>query len=424
MNIFRIKPTASLQGQLKIPPSKSHTLRALIFALLAEGTSVIFDPLDSPDVQAMLRAIRMLGAQVEVWPDRIEVLGTSGQLKQPSDIIDAGNSGIVLRFIGALGALIPHYMIITGDHSIRYSRLLQPLIDGLNQWGAWGASMKGDGFAPLLVKGPAHKNFAKISGTDSQPVSALLIAAAFLPYDSVLEVVNPGEKPWIDLTLAYLASFGIYVRCDNYLRYEIPGCSKIQGFTRKIPADFSSAAYPIAAAVITGSELVIDNLDMQDLQGDKKFIEILQRMGACIAVDSTRLIVKKSKALQGIHIDMNDCVDMVTIAAVVATFADSTTIIEGVKVARSKESDRIAAITTELQKMGAAIEETADGLIVHPSQLRGSRLQGHHDHRIALALSVAALGASSESVIEGVDVINKTYKDFQKDMQQWGALIE
>lgn len=425
MRTFHIKPS-TLSGSLSVPPSKSHTLRAILFGLMGKGKTTIHHYLHSPDTEAMLHAIKQLGAKVSVTEDKIEIQGVAGKLLPSDDVIQCGNSGQVLRFIGALAALLPTYTVLTGDHSIRHNRPVKPLLSALEQLGAFSASMRQDGYAPIIVRGPMTKRDATLSGEDSQPVSALLIAASFLPYSTTLTVTNPGEKPWIDLTLEWLKKLGMQVVNHNYERYEIAGHGAYDGFEITIPGDFSSASYPIAAALVTQTEITLNNVDMNDVQGDKKLIEILIRMGAQIETDPVRktLTVKRGKRLQGMQIDLNDCIDMITIVPVIACFAEGETVIVNAAIARKKESDRIHAIAVELKKMGAQVEEREDGLRIIPSKLKGATVSCYSDHRMALALSVAALAAEGESVIEGVECISKTYPTFQRDFQALGGSIQ
>jgi 3-phosphoshikimate 1-carboxyvinyltransferase len=425
MKSFRITPSA-LKGALTPPPSKSHTLRAILFGLMGKGKTVVRNFLASPDTEAMIAAVRALGAQVNVFPDYLEITGVAGQLHPAENVIDSGNSGQVLRFVGALAALSPTYTVITGDHSIRHNRPVQPLLDALHELGAFAISSRLDGYAPILIKGPLKPGKTTLSGADSQPVSGILIAASFLPGPSEITVTNPGEKPWIDLTLSWMDRLNLSVKNDNYERYTVAGHGAYKGFEVDIPSDFSSAAYPIAAALVTDSELTLHHIDMQDVQGDKKLIDVLIEMGAKIEIDAAKktLTVKKGSRLRGMKVDINDFIDAITILAVIACFAEGTTEIVNAAIARKKESDRIHAIATELQKMGAHLKETPDGLIVHASPLKGAHLKSYHDHRLVLSLSVAALGAKGESHIEGIECIAKTYPTFAKDFQSIGANIQ
>lgn len=407
---------SKIAKEISVPSSKSHTIRAILFASFANGTSSIESPLDSPDTIAMIDAMRQFGAIIEKKEKVLKIQGFNGKPKVASDIIQCGNSGQVLRFVGALSGLLSQYTVLTGDHSIRHNRPIRPLLDGLTQLGASAFSTKGDDFAPIVVKGPLTRNFAKIDGIDSQPISGLLIASAFAPHAITLEVTNPGEKPWVALTLDWFKRLGISYTAYEFSKFEIKGLTKLDPFSYSVPGDFSSAAFPIAAAIITNSELIVNNVDMNDIQGDKAVISLLEKMGAKISHAEKKIIVHQGAKLSGLKIDINDFIDALPILAVIACFANSVTEITNAKIARNKESDRISSITKELRKMGAQIEEKSDGLVISPSVLKGATLQTYHDHRMALALTVAALGAKGESTILGMDCITKTYPTFLQDL--------
>lgn len=425
MTKFHIRPS-KVQGTVAVPPSKSHTLRAILFAAMAKGESEIRHFLHSPDSTAMIEAMRAFGSKIDIAPDHLRVQGVAGRLKAADNVIDSGNSGLVLRFAGALAALCPSYTVITGDHSIRYSRPVKPLLDALSQLGAFAVSSRLNGYAPIIVKGAMQCGKAHLPGEDSQPISGLLIACSLLQGQTILEVSNPGEKPWIDLTLFWLKKFGISIEHQGYARYVIPGGAQIHGFKMEIPGDFSSAAFPIAAALVTDSELTLTNIDRNDPQGDKKLIEILQKMGAKITSDdkAKTLHIEKGSRLQGIRLDANDFIDAVPILSAIACYAEGTTEIFNAGIARKKESDRLHAMATELKKMGAKIEEKPDGLIISHSPLSGAHLESWRDHRIAMSLSIAALGAKNETVIEGAEAVSKTYPTFAHDFRAIGAAIE
>lgn len=425
MTQFKISPS-SLKGTIAIPPSKSHTLRAILFGLMGKGKTRVRNYLNSPDTFAMVDAIRMLGASVDMNDEEILIKGTSGNLQSAKNVIDSGNSGQVLRFIGALAGLSPTYTVITGDHSIRHNRPVKPLLSALSQLGAMADSMRQDGYAPIIIKGPMKPGRATLPGEDSQPVSGILIATSFLNGKSEVFVDNPGEKPWIDLTLSWMKRLGLRVDNDNYTHYTVHGNGSYDGFDISVPGDFSSSAFPIAAAIVTDSELTLSNIDMDDCQGDKKLIEALIAMGANIEItaEKKQLKIKKGSKLKGMELDINDYIDAITILAVIGCYTEGTTRIVNAAVARKKESDRIHSICTELKKMGASIEETPDGLIVSRSSLHGAQLKSYADHRIAMSLSIAALGAKGESVIDGVECVAKTFPTFARDLSNLGASIE
>lgn len=408
---------AKLQGSLTIPSSKSHTLRAILFGAMAHGRSHIKRYLPSPDTIAMVSAVRQLGAEVQITDDELVIHG--GNLHASSDVIQCGNSGQVFRFLGALSGLFHSNTILTGDHSIQKIRPVQPLLDGLNQLGAIATSTG----EAIMIKGPFKNHTATIDGEDSQPVSGLLIASAFAPHPIEIHVTSPGEKPWIDLTLDWLKRLGIAYERKDYSYYRLQGNARIAPFSYTVPGDFSTAAFPIAAALLTDSELTLHNLDMEDCQGDKRLIPLLEQMGARFSVEQTKIIVHRGITLKGMKIDINDCIDALPILAVIGCFAEGTTEIVGGAIARKKESDRISAIATELKKMGADIEEKPDGLVIRRSPLHGATLHTYNDHRIALALSIATLAASSPSTILNRECIQKTYPTFFEDFRKIGAQI-
>lgn len=421
---YRVKPSR-LQGSITVPPSKSHTLRAILFASMAHGQSVIRNYLPSPDTQAMIQACEGLGAHIAVTPNEITIQGVNGKPRTPANVIDAGNSGQVLRFVAAVAALTPEYTVITGDASIRTLRPVQPLLDGLTHLDVLAVSTQNNGSAPIIVKGPLQGGKTQLDGADSQPVSALLIAAAFAPFPTEITVTNPGEKPWVDLTLDWLKRLSIAYEREEYTHYKLYGNAAYAGFDYTVPGDFSSCAFPLAAAIITHSALKLHNLDMQDAQGDKAIISVLQKMGAHIEIfpEQKMLQVLPGAALQGQTIDVNQYIDALPILAVLACFAEGSTTLTGAAIARKKESDRISAMAQALTAMGAKIEEFEEGMRIDPVPLIGTVVPSFSDHRIAMALAVAGLGASGETVIDNVACVSKSYPEFLVAMQQLQADI-
>lgn len=425
MHQYIVFPSA-LKGATAVPPSKSHTMRALLFGALAQGTSIIHHYLSAPDTNHMIEACGLLGAKIVVNGDRLEIKGVDGVIPSVENVLYAGNSGLILRFAAAVASLCPTYTIITGDHSIRHNRPMQPLLDALNQLGAFAMSARGDGFAPILIRGPLKGGQAVISGEDSQPVSSLLIACSLAEGASEIIVKNPGEIPWVKLTLSWLDFLGVHYKNDNFERFTLPGRERFKAFEYTVPGDWSSAAFPIAAALITQSSITIENVDMADPQGDKELVGILQVMGASIEVDEKgkRLHVHTGGILKGIEVDVNPFIDAVPILAVLACFAEGETHLVNAAVAREKECDRLHVICAELKKMGADITEKGDSLVVRGAPLQGAHLASHGDHRIAMALVVAAFGAKGNSQIEDIDCVSKTFPQFSQAFQSLGARIE
>lgn len=401
MDIF-VNPS-SVHGALTLPASKSQSIRAILFASLASSPSRIDNLLPSPDIAAAHSAAEVLASK-------------------QAGIIDVGNSGLVLRLFGAIAALQRHPITFTGDHSIQNQRSVQPLTDGLRQLGATVAYQGKEGFAPFIVQGPIQGGKIKIEGGDSQPVSGLLIASAFAEGNTEILVEAPGELPWVALTLKWMKRLGLNVEHDEYRHYWIPGSQTIQGFEYTVAGDLSSLAFPLAAALVTDSELTITRIDRSDGQGDGVIIDIAQAMGANLRWDAGTLHVLPS-SLRGIEIDCNPCIDALPILAVLGCYARGTTRLRNAAIARTKESNRIAAMARELSAMGAAIHETHDGLVIEHSPLNGAILSSHADHRVAMSLAVAALGASGPSQICDVACIAKTYPNFVLDFHRLGALI-
>lgn len=388
--------------------------------MLAKGKTTIYNYLPSPDTFAMIDAIKSYGVNTHIFKGKIEITGLGGKLNPPKDIIDAQNSGIILRFIGAIAALNNTFSIITGDSSIKKNRVIFPLIDGLRQLNVYAESLNGDGRPPIIVKGPIKPNKISIDGEDSQPVSALLIASAFSNGPTEILVKSPGEKPWVDLTLSWFDRFDIKYQNNNYTHYKIQGGSKIKAFDITIPPDFSSITFPIVGALITNSEITINNIDFNEHGGDKKFIEGIEKIGAKIGIDKSHKTLKvlKNSTLIGRELDINDYIDALPILGVLACFCEGKTYLKNAKMAQFKESNRIAAITSELKKMGAKIEAKEDGIVIEKSSLKGNEVNSFGDHRIAMSLCIAALGAKNSTKITNTDCIKKSYPTFFEDLKK------
>lgn len=422
---YRIQ-ASKLQGNITVPPSKSHTLRAILFASLAKGKSIIRNYLPSPDTQAMIQACQLLGATITVNKDYLTILGTDGKPKTPDNIIDAGNSGQVFRFIAAVSALTSGYTVITGDHSVRNHRPIQPLLEGLNYLNVFAVSTQGNGSGPIIIKGPLKGGTTTLDGEDSQPISGLLIACALTNKNTVINVKNAGEKPWIDLTLDWFKRLKINYQRQGYRQYRLPGNASFSGFEYTVPGDFSSCAFPLVAALITRSEISLNNLDMNDAQGDKALIFTLQEMGASIEIqlNEKTLQVKSCSHFVGKNLNVNNYIDAVPILAVMGCFAQNKMVITGASIARKKETDRLSVIIQELRKMGAKIAELEDGFIVRPTPLIGTRVCSFGDHRIAMSLAIAALSAEGETIIENTGCVEKSYPNFAEALKKLGASIE
>ena len=420
-----VQKSSSLRGGVNIPPNKSHSFRALVMAALARGKSRIVSPAVSSDWLRGVQAVEMFGARVEPSPGNAwEVVGTGGILKTPDDVIDCGNSGIIFRFFTALAACCEGYTVLSGDDSIRHIRPCGALIEALNDLGAWAVSTKGDGHAPVVVRGPLIGGATEIDGADSQPGSALLIAGTLAKKPVELKVRNPGEKPWVGLTLHWLDRCGVKVVNEDFQRYEVPAGVRWEGFDVAVPADWSAAMYPIVAGLLCpDSEVHVKGVDFSDVQGDKEVVNVLKRMGADIEIEPDGVIARSSR-LKGMEIDCNDFIDQFMLLAVVGTFAEGETILKNAEICRHKECDRISEMYKALTAMGADVEEMPDGLIIRQSRLQGATLNSRADHRMVMTLAVAGMIADGTTVISDIECVKKTFPNFVEQMIKIGSNME
>jgi len=415
-----------LSGEVIAPPSKSYTHRAIVLASLSRE-SEIQNPLIARDTRATMRACEKIGAEMEFDEERsvLKIRGVESSPSLPDDVINAENSGTTLRFMTGVCSTIPGISVLTGDDSLR-RRPNAPLINALNELGARVISTKGDGTAPLIVEGKLKGGFTSISGdVSSQFLSSLLISTPLAEESSEIEITSRIEsRPYINMTLEMLRLSKIKVE-ERGNRFIVPGSQNFE-FPEifRIPGDFSSAAFIICGAAITQSSVRVGNLEPSQ-QGDSAIIDILLDMGGNIEWDVEERIVRiYPSELQGIEIDASDIPDLVPVIAVVGTCAEGETVLHNVGRLRYKESDRLEAISSELRKMGAEIEVEGNTLKVRESKLYGARVYGHRDHRIVMALAIAALVAEGETIIEGAEVVDVSYPNFFYDLYDIGARLK
>ena len=410
-----IRP-ARAAGTVRIPGSKSHTIRALIIASLADGESTILNPLESSDTRACLTACRSLGAEIIENADGWMVRGTAGRPATPENIVDVGNSGTTLYLLSSIAALQDNWVVFTGDGQIR-SRPAEPLLKSLEDLGAKTISTRNNGRAPYLVGGRLSGGMTTISCPTSQYLSSLLLAAPLASGDTEINVSLLNERPYAEMTLSWLDSRNIRDENDNFRRITVTGNQGYTPFKRSIPGDFSSATFFFCAAAVCGSSLTVEGLDFSDAQGDKAVVDILEQLG-CRTEKTAGGVTIHGGDLTGCDLDLNATPDALPALAVTACFAQGTTRLTNVPQARLKETDRITVMREELSKMGAQVEELSDGLIVHGGPagskpaLKGARVDGRGDHRIVMALSIGALAAKGETVIDGAEAVEVTFPDF------------
>ena len=416
---------SSLAGSIRIPASKSHTIRGVIVGTLADGRSVLSHPLDAADTRSAASCCRGLGARIDPGDERWTIDGVGGALPTAPSVLNVGNSGTTLGNLLAVCATGTAPITLDGDGSIR-TRPYGPLLRSLEQLGATVEEAGPNGTAPITIRGPLRGGEATVDGTTSIYLTPLLIACPLASGPSVLRVDGAmNEKGYVRMTLEWLGSAGIAVAVNEDLTSaEIRGGQRYRPIDRPIAADFSSAAFPVCAAVLAASsDVVLEGLDFGDSQGDKIVFDILGDMGARFEIGQ-EVTVCPTEGLNGRRIDLSGAPDALPILSVVACAAEGETVLENVAMARIKETDRIAVMCGELAKMGAAIEERPDGLVVRESALRGTEVDGHDDHRVVMALAVAGLIAEGTTTIRGVESVRITYPTFVPSMRSLGARFE
>lgn len=425
MSVLKICPS-KIEGEVRAPPSKSYTHRAFAIALLAKGKSEVIDPLLALDTQATIDAVRVLGATVSQRDGTWEVDGTAGKLRPTSDTIDARNSGTTLRLMTAISSLSPSPVRLTGDESL-LARPMGPLIQALSELGA-GARCEGSkGKPPVVVGGGLEGGEVEIpGGVSSQFISALLIASPYSRKGVELRVTGElRSRPYIEITLELLGAVGARIKHGrDLMEFKIPGEQVFNSRDFEIPGDFSSAAFPLVAALITGGEVRVNNLNVHGAQGDKRLIDFLAEFGADVRVKGKTVELSGGET-SGVDLDCGDTPDLVPALAVVGSLAEGWTRLTNVPHLRYKETDRLRALCVELGKMGAEINELPDGLKIRGvRELKGTRVNSHGDHRMAMALSIAGLAARGETVVDGAESIPVSYPSFIDDMRKLGAGIE
>lgn len=450
----------SLSGHIQVPGSKSHTIRALLLASLAEGTSRIHNPLPSADCISTSKAIPLVGASFKdegngTWT----VTGAGKNIHLPENVVDVGNSGSLLYFMSPIAATFEGWSIFTGDESIR-TRPVAHMVDVLNQMGGEAhIAIPGKTTCPMVIRGPVStmNKIVTEGSVSSQYISGLMMAATRMKGTLKIELTNPKETPYLTMTKIWLESVGVTVRMsDDFKHIEIDGPVDIKAFEKTIPSDWEAVAFPLIAALITDSEITIDDVDSSGTQGDDAIVDVLKSIGADIQWDKTKntLTVRGGKKsadkigrlstdnLPGreLHVNLSGYPDAICAVAVAACFTEGTTCIEDISVCRKKETDRIKVLKKELTKLGADVEEGPDFMIIHGHsplnsdgtknpefKLHGAEVESYLDHRVAMSLACLGLGLEdgNEVIVKDAeccsvsfpgffDVMNKIKADFQQ----------
>ena len=453
-DMYIVAKKSRLFGSICVPGSKSHTIRALLLAALAEGASRIKNPLPSADCLSAAAAVPLIGAEVDLSPGAEGEPGTEWVVRGagagahlPDDVVDVGNSGSLLYFLSPICATFAPANVFTGDESIR-SRPVLHLVDALNQLGAdCFAARPGKDGCPLVVRGPAQGGFVRTAGdVSSQYVSGLMMAGIRLSGGVTIELSNPKETPYLTMTQKWLEKVGVSCSVsDDFRRIRVQSEKKTIGaFGTVVPSDWEAVAFPLVAALISeGSRVVIQNVDASGTQGDDRIVDALLSVGGKIEwnkADGTLSASSSRLSAQGLpsgghRVALSPFPDAVCALAVAACFTEGTTVLEDAAVCRRKEIDRLSALRSELSKLGADVEEGDDFLVIRGHSpfnadgsknaafcLHGGTVESYGDHRMAMSLAVLGAGLPSGEVrVKDAECCKVSFPDFFGVMRRIGA---
>lgn len=420
MKYVSINPT-KLEGQIKVPPSKSVCHRALICASLSSGISNITNVDFSEDIEATCEALKSLGVIIKKGSDSLSVTGNPN-LYAKKAYVHCFQSGSTLRFLIPLAATLGEEITFTGDGKL-VERPLNVYYDIFKRQKVYYKTEGGK--LPLTINGKLKPGDYKISGDiSSQFVTGLLFTLPLLSGDSKIEITTELEsKSYVDITIDMLEKFGVYIDGSSYREFIIKGNQSYKEMDCNIEGDFSQAAFWLVIGAL-GKGITCMGLDMESLQGDKIIVHILRNMGVEIE-EKENCIQAKPSETSGAVIDVSQCPDLVPVLAALASVSRGTTEIINAARLRIKESDRLKAITSELNKIGAEVIEKEDCLIIHGKEkLRGGNVSSWKDHRIAMALAAVSSKCTEPLVIEGAECVKKSYPGFWEDFRSLGGEID
>jgi 3-phosphoshikimate 1-carboxyvinyltransferase len=412
----RIVAPSKIKGIVKAPASKSMTQRAIAAALLAGGESTILNPSYCDDSLAAMSIATGLGARVK--PGTAEISITGGEeLKEHR--LNCGESGLAIRMFSPIAALYPGEIHITGAGSLK-NRPMNMIEDALRQFGV--ACTSNNGFLPLTIKGPLTGGECEIDGSiSSQLLTGLLMALPVTAKNSIVKVNDLKSKPYIDMTLQVLDKFGIRVINDNYSRFIIAGNQKYKASVFDVESDWSGGAFLLVAGAIAG-EITVEGLRTDSRQSDKAILTALDKAGAMLSISDNSVTVSKSD-LKAFEFDSTESPDLFPPLVALASYCKGISGIKGAKRLIHKESNRADALVEEFGKLNIKVEVSNDYMIVTGGKVNSGKVNSHEDHRIAMALATAALGASGRVAIKDSHCIGKSYPEFFDDLKNIGAEV-
>jgi 3-phosphoshikimate 1-carboxyvinyltransferase len=410
-----VDPSA-IKGVIKAPASKSMTQRAIAAALLADGQSIIHNPSYCDDSLAAMSIAVGLGARVEPQVNELKVYG-SAILKEPK--LNCGESGLAIRMFSPIAALYPVEITMVGANSLK-KRPMSMIGEALSQLGVKCTSS--NGFLPLTILGPIAGGQCEIDGSvSSQLLTGLLMALPLAANSSEIRVSNLKSKPYIDMTIHLLKSFGITIHNKDYSIFQIQGNQKYTPQDYTVEGDWSGGAFLLVAGAING-QLTVEGLRTDSLQSDMRIIKALQKAGANMQLTESQINISKSE-LKAFDFDATDSPDLFPPLVTLASYCKGISTIKGVSRLVFKESDRAATLKEEFGKININVAISDDVMSVTGGKPQGAHVESHEDHRIAMALAVAALGAGGRVFIRDSQCVAKSYTGFFDDLRQLGGLV-
>jgi len=405
-----IQTKEKINAEVKVPASKSYTNRALLIAALADGKSILRNVLVSDDTKFMRNALEDMGVKIEDKGEDLVVHGTAGKLVAPKDELFVGNAGTAMRFLTAAISLADGNVVLTGNDRMK-KRPIKDLVDGLGQLGV--KIECSNGFPPINVSGGSlDGGKVKIKGDkSSQYFSSIMMSAPYAKNDVEIKVEGDlTSKSYIDITTDIMKKFGVIVENNDHKSFKIKAGQKYNAIEYEIEGDASSATYFFAAAAITKGKITVKGINPDSVQGDIGFSLVLEKMGCKVEVGKDSITIVGDE-LRGIDVDMNFMPDAVQTLAVVALFAKGETTIKNIANLRIKETDRIAALATELKKLGAKVEEGNDNLTIIPREYNGCSIDTYDDHRMAMSFALAGLKIDGVK-INNPECVSKSFPTF------------
>lgn len=399
---------------IQVPPSKAHTLRALILGSLSDGVTRVTNPLMGDDQLHLIECLRGLGVDIRAEGDSLIVTGSRGRFQPKAETLDCGESGVAMNFLSAVASLSTRPVILTGKEGL-LRRPVDEITGGVRALGGTVEFLERSGFPPLRVSptGLAGGTATMRGAKTSQYFSSLTIAAACAEQGATIRCSDDmSEKPYFDITVDMMRRFGVVAKNDSYKTITVAGGQRYTACNVDVESDYSSASYFIEAAAITGSRVFLKGLAHDSVQGDRKILDYAKAMGASAEWSEDGVAVAGGE-LKPIDESFCDTPDLVPTVAVMAAFANRTSYLRDVARLKFKECDRVTAIIDGLSRMNVLAEVSGDNLVIHgnPRGIRGGAIASMGDHRIAMAFAVAGLAVAGQS-IDDETCVKKSFPNF------------